>query len=213
MFGLRAAGVLSGVALEHPMTETVEVPKAKLERLEKLAPLADLADELGGVGELMDAIRAGKEFLDFRPGATRDIAELKKAVSFDGSNGETTDEETASDAPEAPIERVQQLDDQDHGINVTPSVRRAVALYENLRAWGVKTPRGHVLKTKNNLRSLLSAETEENLKWKQVYRACEALDDLAKGGVEYHENNPRHGKMLVIPAQSDGHSQPSSAAT
>ena len=90
MFGSRAAGlgVLSDGALVHHMTETVEVPKAKLDQLEKLAPLADLADALGGIEKLVKGIRRGLEFGEFRPDAARDIAELKQEVASDDDDGD-----------------------------------------------------------------------------------------------------------------------------
>lgn len=153
---------------------------------------------------------------ELREHSAQDRAEIRKDVEnvreeAESGSKDPSGEDDAPDSPETPIERVSALDDQDHGIEVTPSVRRATVLYEHLRDWAVKTPRGFILKTKNGLRNLLSAATEENLSWKLVYRACEALDDLAKGDVEYYEDHPRHGKMLVIP--NDGHGQSSSVAT
>ena len=37
-------------------------------------------------------------------------------------------------------------------------------------------------------------------------RSYKTLDKIIKGDVQYHENNPRHGKMLVIPNDAQGQS-------
>lgn len=203
-------------------------PDSLLAAVEDLDADPDETIELpfGFLKALIEQVTANTERIsEQEEHSARDRASIRQDVTEAKETAETAieaaekssalqgkEEENAAPAePETPIERVSELDDDKHGIDVTPSVRRAVTLYENLRDWSVKTPRGYVLKTKNGLKDLLSAATEENLSWKQVYRACRALDDMAKGSIEFHRDNPRHGKMLVIPEENQR--QSSSVAT
>ena len=88
--------------------------------------------------------------------------------------------------------------------SVTDSVdaRRAIALWRNLVQWGKKTPKGYCLRPADNPVSLLEADQDEDLCWKQYYRACEALEGLSEGAVTFCHSD-RHGKMLVLHEQSE----------
>jgi len=77
-----------------------------------------------------------------------------------------------------------------------------VSLFKNLPNWGSKTPKGIVLKPADNPLSLLEADREENLAWKQYYRAAEALEQLSEGSVTFFDSD-RHGKMIVLHEQSE----------
>ena len=143
------------------MTETVEVPKAKLNQLEKLAPLADLADELGGVGELVDAIRGGFEFLQFRPDATRDIAELKKKVDSDDDADDETDEtpaEAAETKSQSQLERMAGLPGHVAEESLSENEERAHHLLQNVMEYSQSTPKGRVLFSGDMMRILTSKE-------------------------------------------------------
>jgi len=112
-----------------------------------------------------------------------------------------------------PIERISRMDAQDTGIDVTPSIERAVAIFDHWKEWSDKTPKGRVLK--NDLKTLLRTATGEKLAWRQAYRAAEALEELSKGRIEFIHHK-RHGKMLIetAPAKSkNSDCHPSSAAT
>lgn len=143
------------------MTETVEVPKAKLDQLEKLAPLADLADELGGVNELVDAIRGGFKFLQFRPDATRDIAELKKKVDNDDDADDETDEtsaETAETKLQSQLERMAGLPGHVAEESLGANEERAHHLLQNVMEYSQSTPKGRVLFSGDMMRMLTSKE-------------------------------------------------------
>jgi hypothetical protein len=88
--------------------------------------------------------------------------------------------------------------------SVTDSVaaRRAVALWRNLPKWGTKTPKGYCLRPKDNPKRLLEADQDEDLAWKQYYRAAEALEGLSEGAVTFFDSDT-HGKMLVLHEQSE----------
>jgi uncharacterized protein YjiS (DUF1127 family) len=110
-----------------------------------------------------------------------------------------------------PIERVAKMETEDTGIDMTPSIERAVSIFDHWKEWSDKTPKGRVLKS--GLKNLLRTATGESLAWRQVYRAAEALEELSKGQIEFIDHS-RHGKMLIEsqPARS-GNCHSSSAAT
>jgi regulator of replication initiation timing len=124
-----------------------------------------------------------------------------------GNNAETPKQHTDM----APIKRISVMDTDETGIDVTPSIERAVSIFEHWEEWSDKTPKGRVLKS--NLKTLLRTATSEGLAWRQVYRAAKALEELSKGHIEFIDHS-RHGKMLIetTPAKSE-HCQSSSAAT
>jgi seryl-tRNA synthetase len=129
-----------------------------------------------------------------------------------GSKGGGNAPETTMQRPDmTPIERISKMDAEDTGIDMTPSIERAISIFDHWEEWSDKTPKGRVLK--NDLKTLLRTATGEQLAWRQAYRAAEALEELSKGRIEFIDHS-RHGKMLIEahPARSgDCHS--SSAAT
>jgi myosin heavy subunit len=146
-----------------------------------------------------------------------DIIDLEEQIAdveagSPGSKGGDDAAETTMQRPDmTPIERVSKMDTEDTGIDMTPSIERAVSIFDHWKEWSDKTPKGRVLKS--GLKTLLRTATSEKLAWRQVYRAAEALEELSKGQIEFI-NHSRHGKMLIEskPARSgDCHS--SSAAT
>lgn len=77
--------------------------------------------------------------------------------------------------------------------NVTASVRRVKAIFQHFRQWSSKAPSGYIVK--DNLKRLLETATSESLAWKQVYRACRALERFTKGVVAFKKT--RHGWIVV----------------
>jgi hypothetical protein len=129
-----------------------------------------------------------------------------------GSEGGSDDAKTTMQQSDmTPIERISKMDAEDTGIDMTPSIERAVSMFDHWREWSKKTPKGRVLK--DGLKNLLRTATGEKLAWRQVYRAAEALEELSKGRIEFIHHN-RHGKMLIesAPARS-GDCHLSSVAT
>jgi TolA-binding protein len=128
--------------------------------------------------------------------------------SFEGDSGGTaptpTDGRTTIQKHElTPVEQISRADSEnlDEVID-SPSVRRAVSLFKNIVDWGNRTPKGIVLKSSDNPLSLLSADMDNSLCWKQYYRAAEALESLSEGALTFF-NDSRHGKMLVLHEHSD----------
>ncbi|EMA54564.1 hypothetical protein [Halococcus salifodinae] len=110
-----------------------------------------------------------------------------------------------------PIERVSKMETEDTAVEMTPSIERAVAIFDHWEEWAEKTPKGRVLK--DGLKSLLRTATGEGLAWRQVYRAAEALEELSKGQIRFVDHSD-HGKMLIQPNPArSSDCQSSSAAT
>ncbi|RJS96779.1 hypothetical protein D3261_18835 [Halococcus sp. IIIV-5B] len=132
----------------------------------------------------------------------------------EGSSGSEVGGDAAETASQhqdlTPIERLSIMDAEDTGIEVTASIERAIAIYEHWKEWSSKTPKGRVLK--DGQKSLLRTATGEQLGWRQVYRAAEALEELSKGRIQFIHHN-RHGKMLIEPTTPGRDCHASSAAT
>ncbi|EMA36882.1 hypothetical protein [Halococcus hamelinensis] len=135
-----------------------------------------------------------------------DIIDLENQLTdleASSSTSENQSQDTsARDTELTPIERVAKLGNEGTGIEVTPSIERAVAIYEHWDEWAKKTPRGHVLK--DGLKTLLRTATGEKLAWRQVYRAAEALEELSKGRIKFFHHD-RHGKMFLEPPLETEH--------
>jgi regulator of replication initiation timing len=133
--------------------------------------------------------------------------EVESVESNSGNNAEASKQRPDM----APIKRISVMDTDETGIDVTPSIERAVSIFEHWEEWSDKTPKGRVLKS--DLKTLLRTATGEGLAWRQVYRAAEALEELSKGHIEFIDHS-RHGKMLIETSLAkSGHCQSSSAAT
>ena len=143
-----------------------------------------------------------------------DIIDLENQLAGLENRSSPQDESKDADTtrrPElTPIERVAMLKTEELSINVTPSIERAVAIFEHWQEWSKKTPNGRVLK--DGLKTLLRTATDEKLAWRQVYRAANALEELSKGQIEFIHHS-RHGKMLIESQPKSRDCQASSVAT
>jgi ElaB/YqjD/DUF883 family membrane-anchored ribosome-binding protein len=83
------------------------------------------------------------------------------------------------------------------------TIERATTLFENMQDWGDKTPKGRTLRlADHNVKSLLEAELDTSLKWKQVHRACRFIEAFTKGACTFF-NSDRHGRVLCLHDHSD----------
>jgi len=99
-----------------------------------------------------------------------------------------------------PIEQIAQTDDVG-SITSSVSVERAVTLFQNIGEWGRKTPKGIVLRPADQPVRLLEADRNEELAWKQYYRAAKKLESLSQGSVTFFDSD-KHGKILLLHEQS-----------
>jgi hypothetical protein len=157
-------------------TERVSVPKALLERL------LDRVDELE------------EELQEYRADNERDKAQIRQQVTeaVESESSESVDEAGAREL--LPMERLVKLGESGVTAEVTASVRRAKEIFTHFGQWSSKTPAGYVVK--DNLKQLLETATGESLAWKQVYRACRALEKFTKGVVRF-EKTRRHGWIVT----------------
>jgi hypothetical protein len=160
------------------VTETVAVPKALLERL------LDRVDDLEA------------ELSEYRAENERDKATIRQQVAdaAESERSETVNEDGDDRDDLLPIERLMEMGKRGITADVTASVRRARSIAEHFGQWAAKTPNGHVIK--ENLKTLLETATGERLAWKQVYRACRALERFTRGLIEFKKHR-RYGWMLV----------------
>lgn len=159
-------------------SETVAVPKALLEKL------LDRVDELE------------EELQEYRAENERDKATIRQQVTEAVADSERSDSEESDGAGREllPMERLIELGESGVTAQVTASVKRAKAVFEHFHSWASKTPSGWVVK--DNLKQLLETATGESLAWKQVYRACRALERFTKGVIEFKKTR-RHGWIVT----------------
>lgn len=182
--------------LEATVREQAETIEEQGEKIDQQAERID---------ELETELEAERDMRGKQVGETRkDVAELRDTVEgadLTGTDPSPQTEETAVQKPETPIERLSRADDIGE-VTDSPSVERAVSLFQNLPDWGSETPKGLVLKPADNPLRLLEADRDESLAWKQYYRAAEALERLSHGAVTFFDSD-RHGKMLCLHEQSE----------
>ena len=180
-------------ALRDQVAELKTIIKSQAGRIEEQANridglLRERAEDRQRLAEL-EAYRADNE---------RDKATIRQQVTkveqTDAAEGTQSDETATREGSMTPMERLLQLGE--HGVmtDVTASVKRAKAIAQHFGQWASKTPNGLVVK--DNLKTLLQTATGEGLAWKQVYRACRALEKFTKGQVRF-EKHRRHGWMLI----------------
>lgn len=158
-------------------SETVTVPKALLEKL------LDRVDELE------------EELQEYRDHNERDKAKIRQQVSTAVEDSERSDSDDAEKGRDLlPMERLIEMGANGITGQVTASVQRAKAIFEHFRQWSSKTPGGYVVK--DNLKQLLETATGESLAWKQVYRACRALERFTRGVIEFKKTR-RHGWIVT----------------
>jgi hypothetical protein len=185
--------------------EPTGVSSSGTDEVEQL--LTEVADDnplVPIVEELLDRVERVELSRD---AAHRRIDELEDRIE-DEKGGVQADENGSQDPEMLPIERIARLkesDDKDESpfADTTPSVDRAVAIFQHFGEWSKKAPSGRVIKS--NLKNLITTATGESLAWKQVYRACRKLEEWTKGLIEFIQHD-RHGWILV-------QEQPSSVRT
>ena len=185
-----------------------------------VADLADRVDELEAENERLTErvaeLEAHNEALskrldteaEQREDTRHSIAKLKGRIATvedatddgDDTTGDTDDDDSSPESPgddRSPLERI--TDGEHTGIKITPSISRAARIMENWSRWSDPSPSGRLLH--ENLRTLLETACDEDLAWKQVYRACEKVESLTKGKIVFTEI-PDRGKGLLQPASA-----------
>lgn len=212
---------LEAQTTEETITALVEVVEKQQQQIDDLQErVSDLEDDLDEQDDDLDEER------DTR---AKDDAQLRQRITAveDNIDDLEDDQDDATPTPEAgnppektPIERLSDGGDEDVSEHVTSSIERALTLFEHIRDWGKKTPKGITLRPEDSPKKLLEAATGETLAWQQYYRAAEALERLSKGAVTFFDHR-KHGKTVVLHedtglydrlATDTGRSQPSLVA-
>lgn len=181
--------------------------------------LTDLVEEVTDLRSEVDELRAENrdlrsevdELKEHTARQSRGLAETRQDLNNVEQaveaveQADTEDDTSGSHGDVTPVERLSQADNVTE-VTDSASVERAVSLFRNLCDWGSKTPKGVVLRPDDNPRRLLEADRDEDLAWKQYYRAAQALERLSQGAVTFFDSD-RHGKMLVLHEQSDVYSR------
>ena len=186
---------------EVKLNALIEIVEEQSEKIE------EQATQIEEQSERIDELEA--ELSQHQKRSAKERAETKKRVTeleeqSNEDNPTPEDGETTIHRPDlTPIERLAESEEISE-VTESASVERAVTLFENIRDWGVKTPKGYVIRPKDNPRQLLEADRDENLHWKQYYRAAKALERLSKGACTFFDSD-RHGKMIVLHEQSEAY--------
>jgi len=186
--------VKENVRLKQRVTDLEAQPEVSIEN--ENDPIRSLEVGNAPLGKVLTA-KADKSDVKW---CEEEIEELE--AGLDTANPTPEAGETPLQASDlTPIEQLSRADDVSD-VTDSPTVERAVALFNNLADWGSKTPKGIVLKPADNPLSLLEADQDESLAWKQYYRAAEALERLSHGSVTFFDSD-KHGKMLCLHNQSE----------
>jgi len=193
--------------LQSTVQHLVKKDKSKDKIIEELqSKVADQSEMIVDQSETIEDLESKVDELESdRELDRRERAEDRKRLSKvedtieednfgDDTQGVATDDLT-------PIEQIALSNDVE-GITSSASIQRAVSIFKNLKKWGKKTPKGIVLRPADKPLSLLEADRDEDLAWKQYYRAVKQIEKLSKGAATFFDSD-RHGKMLVLHAQSD----------
>lgn len=158
----------------------------------------ELRDELSNI-----TTHSGKERAELAGRITKIEETIEKVGLVDANPTPKEEKTTVQQADLTHIEQMSRVAG-DNISSITDSVddRRAIALFRNLIQWGKKTPKGYCLRPADNPVSLLEADQDESLCWKQYYRACKALESLSEGAVTFCHSD-RQGKILILHQQSE----------
>jgi uncharacterized coiled-coil protein SlyX len=189
--------------LRNELTEHQETINDQQETIE--SQQETIEDQQNEIDELRNELRWHQEKSGRKIAETlKDVNQLQESLEGDSDGITPTPSDGQNTIQEhdlTPVEQISHADNIDEVID-SPSVKRAVSLFKNISEWGLRTPKGIVLKSSDNPLSLLSADMDESLCWKQYYRAAEALESLSEGAVTF-VNSDRHGKMLILHEQSE----------
>ena len=156
-----------------------------------------LLDRIEDQGETIEELQS--ELAEYREVNERDKAQIRQDVHTQSGEGHDSESKPQGEGNETmlPIERLAEYgNDSDLAKvgGVTESVSRAVEIYNHFEEWSSKAPVGRTIRS--NLRTLLNTATGEKLAWRQVYRACEKLEEWSKGAIRM-KRTKKHGWILI----------------
>jgi hypothetical protein len=114
-------------------------------------------------------------------GALERIRELEERLEADESSPKTELEVALEASPDVVTDRY----------NVAE--QRALVVAKHLRDIGGP----HGAKVDKQLVRIVEREREESLAWSQMYRACEALESMTRGGIEFIDDDGGTNRLHV----------------
>lgn len=187
------------IAWSKPMSANAHTDVSRI--VEQAANHSDpIVSALAGVVEdLVDEVQRLREAQDYQ---ARDHASTKARVHELEEADEEQEGSTDSPTPTTylPIEDLANAEPSERFKALHPREERAVTMWEHLPKWGRYNGAYDKLTLsigRDNLKTLLGTATGEDLAWKQVKRACMAVERLSKGTAELTKHK-RHGWMLVV---------------
>jgi hypothetical protein len=172
---------------EGDESELVNVPRKLLNRI--LDRVDDLEEELA---EYRDENEHDKATI--RQDVNEAIEKANEATEREPTESAESDDTGDESESITPMERIIRAGESSVVADITASVRRAKAIGEHFGSWASRAPNGLVIK--DNLKNLIETATGERLAWRQVYRACRALEEFTKGAIQFKKHR-RHGWMLI----------------
>lgn len=178
--------MLSGVALVHHMTETIEIPKAKITQLISLVV---------SQGKRIDKLE--DELEELREHSAKDRAEIRTDVESVRETAKSTSESGGEDGedthPETKIEEVASLPDDVVENQLSKNERRSVHVARRIMDYAKSTPGGRVIDAAAICEVLRDIEAEST-HTETVSRIRDFLVKFGEGAIEQVE---RRGKQLL----------------
>jgi hypothetical protein len=173
---------------EGDESELVNVPRKLLNRV---------LDRMDNLEERLSEYEAENEHdkATIRQDVHEAIEKADEATEREPTESGESDDSGDESESGTPMEQIIRAGESSVVANITASVRRAKAIGEHYLKWGTKPMKGGRV-IKNNLKNLLETATGERLAWRQVYRACRALEEFTKGAIQFKKHR-RHGWMLI----------------
>jgi hypothetical protein len=149
------------------------------------------------IDELEDKI--DKEVFKTRDRLSNDIGQVKSRISEVERELGLTDIDN-EDMPHhmdstSKIGRISHLPKEERKEKVRKPLYRATIVWENFNEWSDFAPRGRVIKS-GDLKKFLSAHTNEDLSWQQIYRVMEVFDEETSD-IFKSEKSDELGKILI----------------
>jgi hypothetical protein len=142
----------------------------------------DTDDEVEALRDRVAELEAEKERQDaLITGALERIRELEERLEADESSPKTELEVALEAPPDVVTDRY----------NIAE--QRALVVAEHLRDIGGP----HGAKVDQNLVRIVEHEREESLAWSQIYRACEALESMTRGGIKFIDGDGGANRLHV----------------
>lgn len=189
-------------------SESAGKDRAKI-RAEREQLLDDVRDEIGAVADRVD--RAERRLHQERSKVVRRVANIEEELGFEDEDIIALAEGGEEALRDSPLARLLEAGPEAVDDRATETIYRAEVLARNWIRWGRSKERGdgtiveRTLATKrDDLRIRLEDTRDEDLSWRQVYRAMRKVADLGPENVRLVDRG-NAGKTLVQDCRGGDH--------